>query len=251
MRADARGEDARHARACRTSAATCRSRTRRSTSTSTATRVAALGLTAQQVETRSTTPTARARSRTIYAPNNQYQVILRGRAGVPGEPERRSSMLYVRSAAGQLVPLSSLATITHGRRAARRQPHGPAAVGHDLVQPEAGRRARRRGRGGQTGSRAQTLPVDDRDELPGHGAGVPELRCRASASLLVMAIVVIYIVLGILYESFTHPLTILSGLPFAGLRRAADAAASSRPSSDSTPSSASSCSSASSRRTAS
>ena len=34
--------------------------------------------------------------------------------------------------------------------------------------------------------------------------------------LLLLAIVVIYIVLGILYESFIHPLTILSGLPFAG-----------------------------------
>ena len=43
-----------------------------------------------------------------------------------------------------------------------------------------------------------------------------------------MAIVVIYIVLGILYESFTHPLTILSGLPVGRLRRAADAARSSR-----------------------
>ena len=42
--------------------------------------------------------------------------------------------------------------------------------------------------------------------------------------LLVMAILVIYIVLGILYESFIHPLTILSGLALGRLRRAADAA---------------------------
>ena len=42
--------------------------------------------------------------------------------------------------------------------------------------------------------------------------------------LLVVAVLVIYIVLGILYESFIHPLTILSGLPSAGVRRAADAA---------------------------
>ena len=39
--------------------------------------------------------------------------------------------------------------------------------------------------------------------------------------LLVLAILVIYLVLGILYESFIHPLTILSGLPVGGLRRAA------------------------------
>ena len=40
--------------------------------------------------------------------------------------------------------------------------------------------------------------------------------------LLIMSVIVIYIILGILYESFIHPITILSGLPSAGLGRVAD-----------------------------
>ena len=56
---------------------------------------------------------------------------------------------------------------------------------------------------------------DHHDELPGHGPGVPAV-APGLGLILVLAIVVIYIVLGILYESFTHPLTILSGLPSAG-----------------------------------
>ena len=47
---------------------------------------------------------------------------------------------------------------------------------------------------------------------------------RGLLVLLVVAIFVIYMVLGVLYESFIHPLTILSGLPFGRLRRAAHAA---------------------------
>ena len=49
-----------------------------------------------------------------------------------------------------------------------------------------------------------------------------EFQARSRASvLLIVAILVIYIVLGILYESLIHPITILSGLPSAGIRRAA------------------------------
>ena len=51
------------------------------------------------------------------------------------------------------------------------------------------------------------------------------MRCKGQGLLLIAAVLVIYIVLGILYESFIHPITILSGLPAAGARRAADAAA--------------------------
>ena len=75
-------------------------------------------------------------------------------------------------------------------------------------------------------------------------AGTAQAFQQAQAGLLVLlilAILVIYLVLGILYESFIHPLTILSGLPFAGLRRAAGAGDLRASTSASTPSSASSC----------
>ena len=62
----------------------------------------------------------------------------------------------------------------------------------------------------------ETLPATVDRQLPGHGAGVPGLDAAAWAGFCCCAIFVIYVVLGILYESFIHPLTILSGLPSAG-----------------------------------
>ena len=64
---------------------------------------------------------------------------------------------------------------------------------------------------------------------------------RGMGVLLVLAVFVIYLVLGILYESFIHPLTILSGLPTGGLRRAASRCSYSASTSTCTRSSASSC----------
>ena len=78
-------------------------------------------------------------------------------------------------------------------------------------------RARRRG-DGDADHRDDDAAVDGRDALPGHRAGVPGLVAGARHDLL-LAIFVIYVVLGVLYESFIHPLTILSGLPRAGSAR--------------------------------
>ena len=54
------------------------------------------------------------------------------------------------------------------------------------------------------------------DELPGHGRRIPELT-RQRGLLILAALVVVYIVLGVLYESYIHPITILSTLPSAGV----------------------------------
>ena len=58
------------------------------------------------------------------------------------------------------------------------------------------------------------IPQDHQHRVPGHGEGISELVPNLTV-LLIVAILVIYIVLGILYESFIHPITILSGLPSA------------------------------------
>ena len=62
-----------------------------------------------------------------------------------------------------------------------------------------------------------TLPADVQTSAPGAWLRPSNRPCKRMGLLLVMAILVIYMVLGILYESFIHPLTILSGLPSAGL----------------------------------
>ena len=87
-------------------------------------------------------------------------------------------MLYVRSADGRARP-AVLARDDHPEHgAARGDAPGPAAGGDDLLQPEAGRVARRGGGGGRP-DRAPDAAGDDPDELPGHGAGVPELGAGA------------------------------------------------------------------------
>ena len=65
----------------------------------------------------------------------------------------------------------------------------------------------------RSGSRTANAGKRD-DELSGHGQRVSGILSELTV-LLVVAILVIYIVLGILYESFIHPITILSGLPSA------------------------------------
>ena len=109
----------------------------------------------------------------------------------------------------------------YGRpREDRRRPvghcaHRPAAVGHHLVQPEArlspsATRSRRSSR-----PRPPPFPRPSRTTFQGTAQAFQD-SLQGLGLILLMAIVVIYIVLGILYESFTHPLTILSGLPAAG-----------------------------------
>ena len=108
------------------------------------------------------------------------------------------------------------------RRSADGESLGPAALGDDLVQPRARRVARH---GGQRRRRSWRAGSCRRASPPafGHRAGIPG-GAAGTAGPAGARVFVIYIVLGILYESFIHPITILSGLPFAGVRRAADAA---------------------------
>src|SRR5438093_6871764 len=126
------------------------------------------------------------------------------------------SELYVRSASGQLVPLRSVAKISHGV--------GPLTVNHFGQLPsvtisfnlEPGRAL-----GPAVDAVEKTLaelhvPATLTANFQG-AAQVFQSSLKGLGILLLMSILVIYIILGILYESFIHPLTILSGLPSAGL----------------------------------
>jgi HAE1 family hydrophobic/amphiphilic exporter-1 len=150
---------------------------------------------------------------TIYSPNNQYQVILELEKQYQREPSSLS-MLYVRSANGNLVPLNTVATITTGV--------GPLTVNH-LGQLPAVTLSFNLKPGVALGDAMPLVEKLGRETLPSSIATSFQGTAQAFQSslqglwlLLLMAILVIYIVLGILYESFIHPLTILSGLPAAG-----------------------------------
>jgi HAE1 family hydrophobic/amphiphilic exporter-1 len=175
-------------------------------------RAAALGVTAQQIEDALYSAYGARQVSTIYSPTNQYRVIMELLPEYQMDPESLG-LLYVRSSSGQLVPLSSLATLRKGL--------GPLSVNHlgqitavtlsfnlkpDVPLGDAVAAVEKE---------AKSLPASITSGFMGT-AQVYQASTKGLAVLLILAIVVIYIVLGILYESYIHPLTILSGLPAAG-----------------------------------
>jgi HAE1 family hydrophobic/amphiphilic exporter-1 len=150
---------------------------------------------------------------TIYAPNNQYKVILELADPYQLDPASLA-MLYVRSAQGQLVRLDAVASF--------RENLGPLTVNHfgQLPAVTISFNLKPGVSIGQAVDRidalaAETLPATITTGFQGTAQAF-ESSLSGLWVLLVVSILVIYIVLGILYESFIHPLTILSGLPSAG-----------------------------------
>ena len=176
-------------------------------------RISSLGLTVNQVETALYNAYGTRQVSQIYAPNNQYQVIL----GVAPEFQKDPaalSMLYVRSSTGKLVPLNSVATVTTGAGALSVSHTGQLpsvtisfnlkpgyALGDAVAEIQ------------QTA--AETLPATVSTRFQGAAQAFQD-SLRGLGLILLMAIVVVYLVLGILYESYTQPIVILSGLPSAG-----------------------------------
>jgi len=176
-------------------------------------KASALGVTAQQVEDALYTAYGARQISTIFAPNNEYRVIME----LDPQYQRDSSalsLLYIRSSKGQLVPLNTVARLTAN--------FGPLSVNH-LGQLPSVTLSFNLKPGVALGDAVARVDALARHALPStismsfQGAAQAfESSLRGLGILLLMAILVIYIVLGILYESFIHPLTILSGLPSAG-----------------------------------
>jgi len=150
---------------------------------------------------------------TIYTPTNEYQVILELQPEFQLDPSTLST-LYVRSSAGQLVPLGAVATLRTGL--------GPLSVNHSGQIPSVTLSFNLRP-GASLGQAVDEVNRVAREILPATISTAFQGTAQAFQSsmqglglLLLLAVLVIYMVLGILYESFIHPLTILSALPFAG-----------------------------------
>ncbi|MEH2280178.1 MAG: efflux RND transporter permease subunit [Nostoc sp.] len=173
----------------------------------------ALGLTANQIETALSNAYGTRQVSTIYAPDSQYQVIM----GVEPKYQQNANaldLLSVRAPSGQLVPLNAVATLS--------KDVGPLTINHKgqlasvtfsfNLKPGVSL-------GNVTGKieqlARQTLPPTISTGFQG-SAQAFQSSIQGLGLLLLVAILVIYIVLGILYENFIHPLTILSSLPSAG-----------------------------------
>ncbi len=175
-------------------------------------RASSLGITAQQIEDALYSAYGARQVSTIYSPSNQYRVLMELQPQYQLDPSALG-MLYVRANTGQLVPLSSLAVLKKGL--------GPLSVNHQ-GQITAVTISFNLKPGAPLGDavaavekEAKALPASITTGFQGT-AQVYQASTKGLALLLILAIVVIYIVLGILYESYIHPLTILSGLPSAG-----------------------------------
>ena len=176
-------------------------------------RASSLGISAQQVEDALYTAYGARQVSTIYAPSNTYRVITELQPEYQADP-LVLSMLYVRSSGGQLVPLNAVAQFTPSL--------GPLTINH-LGQLPAVTLSFNLRPGVALGDAVNAVNLVARDTLPQDVSTSFQGTAQAFQSslsglgvLLIMAIAVIYLVLGILYESFIHPLTILSGLPSAG-----------------------------------
>ncbi|MDP9323245.1 MAG: efflux RND transporter permease subunit, partial [Acidobacteriota bacterium] len=175
--------------------------------------ISALGLTVDQVESALSSAYGSRQVSQIFAPNDEYQVIMQVAPQYQQDPAALS-MLYVQAPGGKLVPLSAVVTT--------RQSVGPQSVNHIGQLPSVT----------VSFNIAPGVALEDavarveqlaRESLPGTVSGSFQGTAQAFQDslrglgwVLVLAIFVIYVVLGILYESFIHPVTILSGLPSAG-----------------------------------
>jgi HAE1 family hydrophobic/amphiphilic exporter-1 len=176
-------------------------------------RATSLGVTIQQIEQALYDAYGSRQVSTIYTPNNQYWVILELLPEFQRDPSALQ-LLYLRSQKGNLVPLTSVASASSDI--------GPLSVNHSGQLPSV-TLSFNLPPGVSLGTAVNDVQKAARQTLPSTISTGFSGTAQAFQSsqqgllfLLLLAIVVIYIVLGILYESFIHPLTILSGLPFAG-----------------------------------
>ena len=177
-------------------------------------RISAMGLTADAVESALSNAFSGRQVSTIFLPNNQYAVMLRV-APQFQQDTRALSAIYLRTPSGGMVPLDTLTRLESGV--------GPLQVNHTGQLPSVTISFNLRS-GKALGDAVTAIERAARAVLPATIATSFQGAAQAfqdSANglgvILVLAIFVIYVVLGILYESFIHPLTILSGLPSAGL----------------------------------
>ncbi len=178
-------------------------------------KLAALGLSFAQVQDALQSAFSARQVSTIYGSTAQYQVVLELEPAYQADPTMLSR-LYVRSSAGKLVPLDTVARFNKKTQALTVNHQGqlPSVTISFNLLPGVSL--------GDAVDRIKALeqevsiPASLSTSLQGTAQAF-QASLEGLGILLLVAVLVVYLVLGILYESFIHPLTILSGLPSAGL----------------------------------
>ena len=171
-----------------------------------------LGVSATEIENTLYDAFGQRQVSTIYTSTNEYWVVMELLPQFQQDVPSLGS-LWVRSASGPVVPLSAVATFQSGV--------GPVTVNHSGQLPSV-TLSFDLAPGVSLGSALSAVDREAKAVLPasvaasfsGTAAAFVDTQ-QGLALLLVLAVFVIYLILGVLYESFIHPITILSGLPFA------------------------------------
>jgi hydrophobic/amphiphilic exporter-1 (mainly G- bacteria), HAE1 family len=175
-------------------------------------KASALGVTAQAVESALYSAYGQRQVSPIYTSNNEYWVVVQVQERFQNDPAMLSE-LYIHSSSGELVPLSAVSKFVTGV--------GPLTVNHTGQLPSVtisfnlkpGVALGNAVNEIESLSRS-TLPISIQSSFQGTAQAFQQ-SLTGLGILLIATVAVIYIVLGILYESFIHPATILTGLPFA------------------------------------
>jgi HAE1 family hydrophobic/amphiphilic exporter-1 len=175
----------------------------------------ALGVQIQDIRTALFSAFGERQVSTLFTAVDSYQVILQA-----GEPDRRDESafgkIYLRGKGGALVPLTSIATVE--------RKVGPVSINHQ-GQLQAITISFNLAPGASLGEAAKKLErFKAESDLPssiltGWGGDAAAFQASQSSQvwLIIAALLVIYVLLGVLYESYIHPITILAGLPSAAV----------------------------------
>ena len=174
-----------------------------------------LGITARQIETALYNAFSSRDISTIYTSTNNYSVLLEVKPQFQEDPSALSK-IYVRSDSGRLIQLDTMANVSHGI--------GPISISHvgQLPSVTVSFNLSPAVSLGQAVQAIERIVLDLRvpASITARFQGTAQQfqsSTKGLTMMLILAILVIYLVLGILYESFIHPITILSGLPSAGV----------------------------------
>jgi len=177
-------------------------------------RISSMGFTADNVEAALASSFSGQQISTIFMPNNQYAVLMRVAPEFQQDASSLSS-IYLKTPTGNLVALSTVTRVETGV--------GPLQVNHTGQLPSVTISFNLK-TGVALGDAVTAVQDAARSVLPASvstsfqgAAQAFQDSAKGLGIILILAIFVIYVVLGMLYESFIHPLTILSGLPSAGL----------------------------------
>jgi HAE1 family hydrophobic/amphiphilic exporter-1 len=152
---------------------------------------------------------------TIYTDTNDYAVILESDRVFQSDPNAVSGLM-LRNSEGRSVPIGSFATIskTVGPLSVSRQSQLPSVTISFNLSP-----------GVALGAAIDAIRSIEREadigsRISSNFSGAAQIfqeSLKGQGTLIFLALLVIYLILGVLYESFIHPITILSGLPSAGI----------------------------------